>query len=50
LDSLDVQTDALIQRALRTAFGRQTTLIVVAHRLSTIADMVSSVGRVVECR
>lgn len=38
--SLDVDTDNAIQETLRSGFGRDTTLIVVAHRISTIRDMV----------
>ncbi|KAH8703289.1 ABC bile acid transporter [Talaromyces proteolyticus] len=37
--AVDMATDALIQRSIRSEFGRNaTTLLVIAHRLSTIAD------------
>jgi len=35
--SVDVQTDALIQKTIRTAF-KNVTLIIIAHRLGTISD------------
>ena len=39
--AVDMATDALIQRSIRSEFGAgsaNTTLLVIAHRLSTIAD------------
>lgn len=37
--AVDMATDALIQRSIRSEFGRNaTTLLVIAHRLSTIVD------------
>ncbi|KAK2839221.1 hypothetical protein FQN49_006354 [Arthroderma sp. PD_2] len=49
--AIDMETDTLIQRAIRNNF-RETTLLVIAHRLSTIADfdklLVISNGRIVE--
>lgn len=36
--SVDMATDALIQRSIREEFGGRCTLIVIAHRLTTIAD------------
>lgn len=35
---LDYETDAAIQKTLRTEFSKDTTLITIAHRLQTIAD------------
>jgi ABC-type multidrug transport system fused ATPase/permease subunit len=35
--SVDVQTDALLQRVIREAFGG-VTMLIIAHRLGTIAD------------
>jgi len=51
--SVDYRTDAIIQTTLRDEFGRgKSTILVVAHRLSTIMDtdrvLVMSDGRVVE--
>ncbi|KAF2683972.1 P-loop containing nucleoside triphosphate hydrolase protein [Lentithecium fluviatile CBS 122367] len=36
--SVDAQTDALMQRILRTAFANRRTIIAIAHRLDTILD------------
>ncbi|GKZ19770.1 hypothetical protein AbraCBS73388_004758 [Aspergillus brasiliensis] len=37
--AVDKETDSLVQRSIRSEFGRNgTTLLVVAHRLSTVAD------------
>lgn len=36
--AVDRTTDELIQQTLRTELGRSTTLLVIAHRLSTVAD------------
>lgn len=51
--AVDMETDALIQRSIRTEFGlNASTLLVIAHRLSTIADfdriLVMDAGRAVE--
>ena len=51
--AVDMTTDALIQRSIRSEFGRNaTTLLVIAHRLSTIVDfdriLVMDAGRAVE--
>ncbi|KAK4096246.1 P-loop containing nucleoside triphosphate hydrolase protein [Parathielavia hyrcaniae] len=51
--AMDMETDALIQKSLRSEFGcNATTLLVVAHRLSTVADfdriIVMDAGKVVE--
>jgi ABC-type multidrug transport system fused ATPase/permease subunit len=51
LDSVDAQTDALMQRILRTAFADRT-IIAIAHRLDTVLDfdrvVVMDAGRIVE--
>jgi ABC-type multidrug transport system fused ATPase/permease subunit len=51
--AVDMATDTLIQRSIRSEFGRNaTTLLVIAHRLSTIVDfdriLVMDAGRAVE--
>ncbi|KZV73085.1 ATP-binding cassette transporter [Peniophora sp. CONT] len=50
--SIDYETDAIIQRSLRTELGGDVTLLTVAHRLATIMDadkiMVLDAGRLVE--
>ncbi|KAI9369385.1 P-loop containing nucleoside triphosphate hydrolase protein [Aspergillus egyptiacus] len=53
--AVDMETDALIQQSIRSEFGRRgsdSSLLVVAHRLSTIADfdriLVLDDGRAVE--
>ncbi|KAL4938914.1 P-loop containing nucleoside triphosphate hydrolase protein [Aspergillus oleicola] len=51
--SVDKDTDRLIQRSLRSAQGlRQTTLLIIAHRLNTIVDvdtvLVLDAGKIVE--
>lgn len=51
--AVDQETDNLIQRQLRSAVGQSaTTLLVIAHRLRTVADfdriLVMDAGRVVE--
>ena len=49
--SVDAQTDALMQRILRTAFADRT-IIAIAHRLETILDfdrvVVMDAGRIAE--
>lgn len=49
--SVDAQTDALMQRILRTAFSDRT-IIAIAHRLDTIMDfdrvVVMDAGRIAE--
>jgi ABC-type multidrug transport system fused ATPase/permease subunit len=49
--AVDMKTDSLIQRSIREEF-KQSTLIVVAHRLSTVADfdriLVMADGKAVE--
>ena len=51
LQGVDYETDAVIQKSIRTVL-RGVTLIIVAHRLSTIMDadrvMVLDAGRVME--
>ena len=34
----DYETDAAIQKTLRTEFGKDTTFITIAHRLKTVLD------------
>jgi ABC-type multidrug transport system ATPase subunit len=36
--ALDYETDAAIQRFLRTELGKDTTVITIAHRLQTVMD------------
>ena len=35
--SVDVQTDALLQKVIRSSF-KDVTMLIIAHRLGTIAD------------
>jgi ABC-type multidrug transport system fused ATPase/permease subunit len=35
--SVDVQTDALVQKVIRTSF-KGVTMLIIAHRLGTVAD------------
>ena len=35
---LDYETDAIIQKSLRTELGKDVTVLTVAHRLQTIMD------------
>lgn len=51
--AVDKETDGLIQRSIRSEFGRNaSTLLVIAHRLSTIADfdriLVVDAGKAIE--
>ena len=50
--AVDAATDARIQHSIRADFGRGTTMLVIAHRLSTVADfdkvLVLSEGSVLE--
>lgn len=46
---LDYETDAAIQKTLRTEFSKDTTLITIAHRLQTIADYDKIVSFVLVC-
>lgn len=51
--AVDMETDGLIQQAIRAEFGWQaSSLLVIAHRLSTVADfdrvLVMGDGEVVE--
>ncbi|OGM47958.1 ABC transporter [Aspergillus bombycis] len=51
--AVDMETDTLIQRSIRSEFGRnESSLLVIAHRLSTIADfdriLVMDAGKAVE--
>ncbi|KAJ7931118.1 P-loop containing nucleoside triphosphate hydrolase protein [Mycena leptocephala] len=50
--AIDYKTDEVIQSSLRTELPRDTTLLIVAHRLQTIMDadkiMVFDAGRIVE--
>ena len=49
---MDVETDALLQRTLRSSDFRDRTIITIAHRINTIIDsdriIVLDKGRVVE--
>lgn len=50
--AVDVETDALLQRTLRSSDFRDRTIITIAHRINTIIDsdriIVLDKGRVVE--
>ncbi|PYI03083.1 ABC transporter [Aspergillus sclerotiicarbonarius CBS 121057] len=51
--AVDMETETLIQRSIREEFGRNaTSLLVIAHRLSTVADfdriLVMDAGKAVE--
>lgn len=50
--AVDKGTDELIQQSIRTEFGRNSTLLVIAHRISTVADfdriLVLDSGKAVE--
>ncbi|GFF34007.1 ATP-dependent bile acid permease [Aspergillus lentulus] len=51
--AVDTATDKVIQRSIRSDFGRRsTTMLVIAHRISTVADfdriLVLDAGKVVE--
>ncbi|KAI0633977.1 P-loop containing nucleoside triphosphate hydrolase protein [Trametes polyzona] len=50
--AIDYKTDVIIQKSLRTEFGRDATVLTVAHRLQTIMDadkiMVLDAGCLVE--
>ncbi|CAL1702786.1 unnamed protein product [Somion occarium] len=50
--AIDYETDAVIQKSLRSELGKDVTLLTVAHRLQTIMDsdkiMVLDAGRLVE--
>ncbi len=43
----DYETDAIIQKSLRTELGKDVTLLTVAHRLQTIMDSDKIVSRAV---
>lgn len=49
---MDVETDALLQRTLRSSIFQDRTIITIAHRINTIIDsdriVVLDKGRVVE--
>ncbi|KAJ5272463.1 hypothetical protein N7478_007588 [Penicillium angulare] len=50
--AVDGDTDEFIQQSIRSEFGRNSTLLVIAHRISTIADfdriLVLDAGKAVE--